>query len=81
MNLTTILAIYVTLITTYAYATLPDTSPVVAEVVTDEKLKAALSYHGILGADLVNGRWTFERDGKVCRLYGDTFETWWEDNK
>ena len=75
---TIIATIILSLLTVYAYATLPDTSPgYVAEVVRDEKLLAAMRYHGILGADWHDGRWTVERNGQTCRLYGETFEAWW----
>lgn len=53
----------------------------IAEVVTDVKLRRAMRYHGILAATWEGGEWWFERDGVKCRLYGETFERWWNETK
>lgn len=55
--------------------------PYIAEVVTDAKLRRAMRYHGILAATWEGGEWWFERDGMKCRLYGEMFERWWNDEE
>jgi len=45
--------------------------------IADVKVKAAMRYHGIDFAIWENGKGTFQRDGKTCKIYTKAFEKKW----